>query len=268
MGKPWENDSCATMQACYSVYHVPVAATLWCGVPVDDVEEELSHARPIGEQTALAQATLRHPYIQCLEPRIRAIHQAIDAGELPVCREAGRRISDEHVAYERRHVYGLDLKEWAKKIAPTERPVFLFDEIERGVHPAISVETYQTLQAAHDAKAHKLEQANARIRELEAEKSTIDAERHSLRSMVDQMSAQAKGEPRLGERQETTYLNVMGGLVRLLIPSDVQDLADVRYSSQGALIDAMLSAFPHKPGISRRTLEEKFAAANRSLDAA
>ncbi|SAK54257.1 hypothetical protein AWB75_01889 [Caballeronia catudaia] len=162
MGKPWEDDSCATVLACYSVYHVPVAAAMWCGLTADEVEKELKLARPIGEQTALARATLRHPYIKCLGPRIRAIHQAIDAGELSVCREDGRRITDEHVGYERRHVYGLDLKEWAKKIVPSERPVFLFDEIERGVHPAISTEAYQALEAALAAKTHKLEQADAR----------------------------------------------------------------------------------------------------------
>lgn len=269
MGKPWEEDNCATMQACYSVYPVPVAAALWCGVDAADVASELTRARPIGEKNALSRATLRHPYLPCLEPRIRAMHQAIDSGELSACREDGRKLpADEHVAYERRHVYGLALKEWAKKIAPSERPPFLFDEIERGIHPAISTEAYQSLQAAHDAKVRMLEEANKRIRKLESEKTEREAERDSLRKMVDQMSAQPKVEPRLGERQETTYLNITGGLVRLLVPSEVQDLAGARYESQGALIEAMLSVFPGKSGIAKRTLEEKFAAAHRSLDAA
>ncbi|CAB3793890.1 hypothetical protein LMG28614_03786 [Paraburkholderia ultramafica] len=30
MSKPWENDSCATVQACYNVYPVTEAAALWC----------------------------------------------------------------------------------------------------------------------------------------------------------------------------------------------------------------------------------------------
>lgn len=110
MKKPWENDSCETVQACYSVYHVPIAAALWCGVPADQVAEELRQAVQIGQSNALGRAILRHPYLKCLEPRIRAIHAAIDAGELQVCREDGRKV-DDHVAYERRHVYGLDLKE-------------------------------------------------------------------------------------------------------------------------------------------------------------
>lgn len=184
MKKPWEDDSCETVQACYAVYHVPIAAALWCGVPADQVAEELRHAVPIGQSNALGRAILRHPYLKCLEPRIRAIHAAIDAGELSACREDGRKV-DDHVAYERRHVYGLDLKEWAKKIAPTERPAFLFDEIERNVHSAISMDSYQALKAAHDAKEHKLTQANERIRELNESKGTMESELAGLRAMVD-----------------------------------------------------------------------------------
>lgn len=42
--------------------------------------------------------------------RIRAIHLAIDAGELEACRENGRRLlKGEHVAYESRHGYGRAL---------------------------------------------------------------------------------------------------------------------------------------------------------------
>lgn len=184
MKRPWENDSCATVQACYAVYHVPVAAALWCGVPADQVTEELNRAVPIGQSNALGRATLRHPYLKCLEPRIRAIHAAIDAGELPTCLEDGRKV-DGHVAYERRHVYGLDLKEWAKKIAPTERPEFLFDEIERDTHVSISADAYRVLKAAHDAKELKLVQANERIHKSEEAKGLAEAERDSLRAMVD-----------------------------------------------------------------------------------
>ncbi|CAD6551466.1 hypothetical protein ACFQ3P_30245 [Paraburkholderia sabiae] len=264
--KAWENDSCATVQACFSVYPVAVAAALWCGVSPDEVDEELRRAIPVGQGNALARATLRHPYLKCLEPRIRAIHAAIDGGELLSCREDGRPVNGEHVAYERRHVYGQHLKEWAKSIAPSERPAFLFDDVERGIHSAITQEAYQALKAAHDGKEQKLIRANERIRELGEEKARIEAECNSLKGMVDRMSAQLKSAPP-GERSETTYLNIIAGLVRLLTPSHVQDLAGARYESQAAVIQALLSAFPSTPGISQRTLEERFAAANRSIDA-
>lgn len=126
----------------------------------------------------MSRAVLRHPYLPCLEPRIRAMPLAIDAGELDVCRENGRRLpKGEHVAYERRHVYGLDLKEWAEAIAPSERPAFLLDEVERGIHTGITQEAYQSLKAAHASKEQTLIRANGRIRELEDSKANVETER-------------------------------------------------------------------------------------------
>ncbi|CAB3803133.1 hypothetical protein LMG28614_05747 [Paraburkholderia ultramafica] len=268
MSKRWgEYDSCETVRACYTVYPVPEAAALWCGVPREELRQELRAAVPVGEADAMSRAVLRHPYLPCLEPRIRAMHLAIDAGQLDAFRENGRRLpKGEHVAYERRHVYGLDLKEWAKAITPSERPAFLFDEVERGIHTGITQEAYQSLKAAHDAKEQNVIRANGRIRELEEEKARVEAERNSLKGMVDRMSAQLASAPP-SERSETTYLNVIAGLVRLLTPSQVQDLAGARYDSQAAVIQALLAAFPARPGIAQRTLQERFAAANRSIDA-
>lgn len=273
MKRPWENDSCATVQACYAVYHVPVAAALWCGVPPDQIAEELRLAEPIGQANALGRAILRHPYLKCLEPRIRAIHAAIDSGELPTCREDGRKV-DEHVAYERRHVYGLDLKEWAKKLAPTERPSFLFDEIERDVHSAISAETYRALKAAHDAKEQKLTLANERIRESEEARSRAESERDALRAMVDNLtsSLQAAGVP--GERAETTYLHMIAALLEVLakgIPDPEAVGARLgpvtEFKSEAKLIAAIAAHFEGFSGLSQRNLQQKFAEAKRILGA-
>lgn len=266
MKKSWENDSCETVQACYAVYHIPVAAALWCGVPTEQVEQELRLATPIGQSNALGRATLRHPYLKCLEPRIRAIHAAIDAGELPACREDGRK-SDDHVAYERRHVYGLDLKEWAKKIAPTERPTFLFDEIERNTHSAITVDSYRALKAAHDAKELKLSQANERIRESEAAKGLAETERDALRAMVDNLTAKLKATGVPGERAETTYLNIIAALLDC-IGGDLPGIEKhPSFASEAKLIEAIDHLFNGYAGLSTSTLSRKFPEAKRSIQA-
>ncbi|MBN3533837.1 ATP-binding protein [Burkholderia cenocepacia] len=266
MKRPWENDSCATVQACYAVYAIPVAAALWCGVPAEDVNEELARAVPIGQNNALSRAILRHPYLKCLEPRIRAIHDAIDSGKLAACREDGRRV-DEHVAYERRHVYGLDLKEWAKEIAPSERPAFLFDELERDTHSGISAEAYRTLQASLEAKTHQLAEANERLRAATEQVALIEAERNSLRAIVDNFDAHQKAFVEPGERSETTYLNIIGGLITLMLGKSPAGNPHSSFASQAAVIAALLGHYDGKPGISARTLEEKFAAGKKSLKA-
>lgn len=262
MKRTWEDDSCATVQACYAVYPVSVAAALWCGVPPDQVEEELKHAQPVGEYDALSKAILRHPYLKCLEPRIRAIHQAIDSGEITACRENGRKVYDSHVAYHRRNVYGMDLKEWAKKISPTERPAFLFDEIERDVHSAISTDAYRALKAAHDAKEQRLADANDRIRELNKAKSDAETERDSLRAMVENLGKQQAG---INGRSETTYLNIIGALLELMLGKSPAGNPYSSFNSQSAIICALLGYHEGKQGISSRTLEDKFSAANKSI---
>ena len=93
--KPWETDSCEAVQAYFTVYPVAVAAALWCGIPPEDIEESLS----ISTQTS--RGVYKHPYIRCLEPRCRAIHDAIEKGLLPCSRENGK-VVEEHVANERR----------------------------------------------------------------------------------------------------------------------------------------------------------------------
>ncbi|MCA8431885.1 protein kinase [Burkholderia seminalis] len=230
------------------------------------MNEELGRAVSIGQSNALSRAILRHPYLKCLEPRIRAIHAAIDSGMLAACREDGRKV-DEHVAYERRHVHGLALKEWAKEIAPSERPAFLFDELERDTHAGISAEAYRTLQASHEAKTHQLAEANERLREASERIALIEAERNSLRAMVDNFDAHptASGEP--SARAETTFLNIIGALLALLLGKSPAGKPHSSFASQAAVISALLAHHEGKPGISARTLEEKFAAAKRSVNA-
>lgn len=260
MTKPWENDSCDTVQACYSVYHVPVAAALWCGVPANQVAEELRKAIPVGQSNALGKATLRHPYLKCLEPRIRAIHAAIDAGELPTCREDGRKV-DDHVAYGRRHVYGLDLKEWAKSIAPTERPAFLFDDIERNTHPEITADTYRALKAERDSLVSQLEKSKSDARELRNQNNEVERLNQSLQVTIEKMSVP-------GERAETTYLNIIGAMLDLMLGKSPGGQSHSVFSNQSAVIQALLGYHEGKQGIAARTLEEKFAEAKRSIKTA
>lgn len=258
MKRPWENDSCSILQATHSIYHVPVAAALWCGVPANQVTEELSRASPVG-QTALGRATLRHPYISCLEVRIRAIHAAIDAGKLDSCKEDGNKV-DGHIAYERRHVYGADLKEWAKAIVPNERPAFLFDEIERQAHSTITTKVYEAMKAERDA-------ARADVQKLRTGAETTGFQIAAMEKQIVELNAKLKAADVPGDRAETTYLNIIGAMLALMLGKSPNGQAYSVLDNQSAIIAALLGHHEGKPGISARTLEDKFAAAKRSLTA-
>ena len=254
--KFWQNDSCEQVQSYYAIYQVPVAAALWCKIPPDEVIKYLE------ESVQVSRAIYRHPYIPCLEPRCRAIHEAIENGALPVSRENGKPIngSTDHVAPERRHVSRQDLKEWIAKEFPSDKPKFLFDEIERNTHTAINADAFRALQANRDALKIQVEKAERRAKEAIAEKNNLLGELESLRAMADKMSA-----PR--ERAETTYLNIIGAMLGLMLGKSPAGKSYSVFENQSAIISVLLGHNTNTPGISERTLDEKFAAAKRSLTA-
>lgn len=253
MKQPWENDDCADVRAYYTHYPIAVAAALWCGVPAERVEAELARC------TLAARAILRHPTIPCIEPRCRALHEAIDAGVLEGRRE-GRQVSPgDHVAPERRTVSREALKTWMSKAFPASKPAFLFDEIERSTHSAITADAYRALQAERDGLKARLEKAKEEYLKLKAAREQDEGELASLRAMANRQNAP-------GDRAETTYLNIVGGLLHLLLGKTPAGVAQSVFASQAAVISAMLAHHGGKPGISARTLEDKLAAAKRSLE--
>lgn len=254
MTQPWQNANCEHIQSFYALYPVPVAALLWCGVPPNQVTDHLSKSI----QTAV-RGVFSNPYIPCLEPKCRAMHIAIDSGQLTVCREKGVPV-DDHVAPERRHVRREDLKSWITKEFPADKPAFLFDEIERRTHAAINTDAFQALQADRDA-------ANAEIRRIVKQLEDITSERDALKSCLDKMTAAQSAQNTPGERSETTYLNIIGGLLGLMLSNSPAGKPQSVFQNQSAIISALLAYHENKPGISPRTLEEKFAAAKRSLSA-
>jgi len=253
MNQPWESDDCADVQAYYTHYPIPVAAALWCGVPPDRVERILEQC------TQVDRAIVGHPKIPCIEPRCRAIHEAINAGILE-CRREGRVIAPgDHVAPERRTVARMVLKAWVAEQFPASKPAFLFDELERGAHSAINADSFRALQADRDALKARIEKATDAYRTLKQERDALEAERNSLRGIVDKRAAP-------GDRAETTYLNIVGGLLGLLLGQSPSGKPYSSFASQAAIISALLAHYDGKPGVSARTLEEKLAAAKRSLE--
>ena len=254
MKKAWENDSCEAVQSYFTVYRVPVAAALWCGIEPGEVEEHLAMSKEV------ARGVLKHPYINCLEPRCRAIQDAIVTGILPCSRENGKVVAhDDHVAAERRHVSRQHLKDWIAAQFPSDKPEFLFDAIERNTHSAINMDAFQALQADRDALRVRLEKAADEYRKLRDERNELIAANEK------KLTEQLKPIKDVGLRAETTYLNIIGGMLALFMMKSPAGKPHSVFSSQASLIDQLLANFK-KPGITQRTLEEKFAAAKKSLD--
>jgi hypothetical protein len=164
----------------------------------------------------------------------------------------------EQVAQHRLTIRHADLKEWMQKRYPDQKPAFLFDDIERTTHAAINADTFRALQADRDALKARIEKATEMYRELKKERDDVSGERDSLRAIVEKMSAP-------NERAETTYLNIIGGLLELMLGKTPAGNPQSVYDSQAAIISALLAYHSGKSGIAARTLEEKFAASKRSI---
>jgi len=254
--KPWYNQNdCENLAAYHAYYPVPAAAMLWCKVPPDEVQEELNRISPHPH----IRGVFTHPFIPCFEARCRVLQDAITSGALPASRENGV-VTTDHIAPERRHISREHLKTWIAKEHPSDKPAFLFDEIERSTHANINAATYMVLHADRDGLRDELKRVRARaesqLHEMEAMRGELD----SLRAMVDRQTV-------LKPRAEATYLNIIGGLLGLMLGTTPGGQKGSAYETQAAIISALLAYHGGKYGIADSTLEQKFAEARRSINA-
>jgi hypothetical protein len=265
---PWENDNCDAVKAYFGYYTVPQAALLWCGIPADRVEAELALATPVGDTSSLRRALLKHPYIPCLEPRCRAIHDAIDNDHLPAGRDGGKvflKSESGHIAYDRRTVNRESLKEWIAKTFPNDKPAFLFDDIERATHTAINADSFRALQADRDALKTRIDKATEVYKSLKQECDLYKNERDSLQKIVDDLTVkiQATGAP--SERSETTYQNIIAALLDCIAGNLPGVVKHPSFDSEAKLIDSIDQHFRGYAGLSKSNLSRKFPEAKRNL---
>jgi FtsZ-binding cell division protein ZapB len=252
--KPKGFDSCVELKSRYEFYPVKVAAALWCGIP----EGELNHI--LNQAIEVSRGVWASPYISCLEPRCRAIHDAINDALLPVCRENGH-VVEEHVAPERRHVRGEDLRIWIAENFPNDKPAFLFDEIERSTHTAINSEAFRALQVDRDAIKLENEKLKKLNQELTRQKEELKLESESIKACIEKMTASSNLNP----KAETTYLNIIGAMLELILGKSPAGMKHSIFDTQAAVISALMGYHSGKQGISDRNLEQKFSDAKKSL---
>lgn len=81
----------------------------------------------------------------------------------------------------------------------------------------------------------------------------------------DVAGPEQRGDKPLSQREETTLLNMTGGLLGLLLGKTPSGKPQSVFKDQAAVIEALLGSCAGKPGMSKRTIESKLAEAKRSL---
>lgn len=69
------------------------------------------------------------------------------------------------------------------------------------------------------------------------------------------------------DRSETTYLNIIGSLVYLMLSESPSKQKLSVFKSQSAIIDSIISHYPNTYGLTKRNIEQKFSEANKQLSA-
>ena len=250
MDSDYDEKSCSALG---KPFYLPIEAAIrWCNL----LEHELMIFEKL--QDELVPPRGMFPQWPCLLANTEIIYDALDNAEMP-CGRDGKTVSlDDHVAPHRRTVRHTDLKKWMTEHHPGQKPAFLFDEIERSTHKAIDADAFRALQADRDALKTRIDKAVEAYRDLKIERDDLIVERDSLLASAKEMAIP-------GERSETTYLNVIGGLLSLVIGQSSEEKSLSAFANQSAVIDALLEGYENKPGIKKRTLEQKFAAAKESL---
>lgn len=182
------------------------------------------------------------------------IYDAIVNRELRVAIDGVALAGDADLEHDGITIRHIDLKAWMRHHYPEERPRFLFSRLERRTSPLISVQTLQVLWLERHALKVRIEE---REKELQALRQRL---RVSGKSVTENGATDA-----LSERGETTYLNIMGGLLTLLLGNSPSGQPYSSFRTQEAIISALIALHGERLGIAQRTLEAKFAAAKRAL---
>ncbi|EJN17870.1 hypothetical protein PMI36_05287 [Pseudomonas sp. GM79] len=234
------------------LFYRPIEAALrWCNLMAYETEIlEVAWRNPKLLNTAF-------PQWPCLNTNAEKILDAIQHGELtygclgmPVA--IGTTV--DHSQLTVRHT---DLRFWMSRYYPDQRPAFLFEQ-SLDQQGDISIGIYLALQADRDALQLQIKDIETAYQQLLNELEAVGLEKENIHHLI-------KTNSKVSDRSETAYLHIIGAMVSLFLDHSPSGKPHSVFRSQAAIVDALTAHHKNLPGISKRTLDEKFAAAKRSL---
>lgn len=218
------------------VFYSPIEVAIrWS----DLLEHEPDILERVFQETDPAAGTLG--YWSVLNLNLERLLDAMRHGELPYGKAGITQNDPALLTSPELTVRHVDVKRWIALAYPAHKPAFLFDESERLPMQAIDQPAAQALlQQIHSLTA---------------------------RSVTRQRSIQEESQLRLNSRAETTYLNIIGALLTLLLGHSPGGIRYSVFNTLESVISALIAHHTGRPGITERTLWAKFADAKRQLSA-
>ena len=234
------------------IFYRPIdAAVRWCNLMANESMILEAYSRAPEKLPQL------FPQWPCLHVNLEKIYDAIRNHELPygylgVTVLAGTPIDILQITI--RH---SDIRHWMSFHYPEQKPSFLFEPIHE-THANLKIGAYISLQADRESLLIELTALQRLHQEILSDLETVGLEPKDLRSL-------AKSHRGLSGRSELTYQQIIGALLSLFLSRSPAGKPLSVFESQAAIVDAVTARHKDIPGLSKRTLDEKFAAANRSL---
>ncbi|SOO32340.1 conserved hypothetical protein [Xanthomonas phaseoli pv. phaseoli] len=155
-----------------------------------------------------------------------------------------------------RHV---DLKQWMRHHYPEHRPAFLFSRSERMAHPTITLETGHALLVERQAMKAELQHYKRQLKALQEQHDDLLS--HSKQNRICSHCT-------ITDRSESTYQNILGGMLDLMLSRSPADKPYSSFRTQEAIVSSLVAHHGGLMGITERTLNGKFAQARRKIRSA
>ncbi|WP_409282237.1 hypothetical protein [Pseudomonas putida] len=234
-----------------SSYHPIDAAILWC--ELSDHEDEILQvdlSQPGSLRKHFPQWPSLHDHVEC-------IYEAILSGELPAT-YLGKPITlESHVHRVYYSVRRTDLLIWFLRSHPDQKPAFLFSQnVDHS--GCVSLD-------AHLAKQAQLDFALSTLEQLQQTYAAATEEMAALSTLNDKLKARLDSLGIPSETSEAMQNRLIGAMLETTLGKNQNGKQQSIYSSQAALVQAILLRFPGVEGLSKSTIDRRFSDARRLI---
>lgn len=234
-----------------SSYHPIDAAILWSNLSEHEEEilkVDLSHSGNLRKH---------FPQWPRLHDNLDCIYDAILSGELPATYLGQPITAESYVHWVYYSVRRTDLLDWFVRSHPEQKPAFLFAQnIDHSECVSLN---------AHLAKQAELDYALSTLEQLQESYDITAGEMASLSTLNDKLKARLESLGIPSETSEAMQNRLIGAMLETTLGKNQNGRQQSIYSSQAALVQAILLRFPGVDGLSKSTIDRRFADARRLI---
>ncbi|WP_085663785.1 MULTISPECIES: hypothetical protein [unclassified Pseudomonas] len=234
-----------------SSYHPIDAAILWCDL--SDHKDEILQvdlSQPGSLRRHFPQWPSLHDHVECL-------YDAILSGELPATYLGQPITAESHVHRGYYSILRVDLLLWFMRSFPDQKPAFLFSQ-NADHSGCVSLN-------AHLAKQAELDYALSTLEQLQKSYAVTAGEMASLSTLNDKLKTRLESLGIPSETSEAVHSTLIGAMLETTLGKNQNGKQQSIYSSQAALVHAILLRFPGVEGLSKSTIDRRFAEARRVI---